>query len=164
MSFLYRKAVLGDLPGVLALRKEVIDGLKAEGLFIWDDEYPSESLFHEDIEEECAHLLVTGDRIAGYVSIGKADEEFGEGVFDDPGLMTFSRLMVARDFRRMGGGRYLVEEVLKELAGQAAPGVGILVHPVNEGALHFYGRLSFEDLGPVRNEWGEFVRFRFLFA
>lgn len=164
MSFLCRKAVLSDLPDVLALRKEVIDGLQAEGVFIWDDEYPSESLFHEDIEGGCARLLVFENRIAGYTSIGKADEEFGEGVFADPGLMTFSRLMVARDFRRMGGGRCLVEEVLMELAWQGVPGVGILVHPVNEAALRFYEKLSFENLGPVRNEWGEFVRFRFLFT
>ena len=163
MDFQYRTATPDDLPEILSLRREVIRGLEEEGLFIWDDEYPSEPLFAEDIQGGRARLLVSGERVLGFAALGVAEEEFGEGVFDVPGLMTFSRLMVRKEFRGMGGGRALVGSLLQELKEQGAPGVGILVHPVNAGALRFYGKLSFEDLGPIRNEWGEFVRFRFLF-
>lgn len=163
MDFLYRKALASDVGGALSLRREVIKGLEKEGLFIWDDEYPSEETFREDIGSGLARLLFFGNHLIGYCSIGVAEEEFGEDVFEEPGLMSFSRLMVHKDIRGKGAGRFLVQRLLEELAGLGAPGVGILVHPVNEGALRFYEKLSFENLGPIRNEWGEFIRMRYKF-
>ena len=93
MDFLYRKALASDVGGTLSLRREVIKGLEKDGLFIWDDEYPSEETFREDIDSGVARLLFFGNHLIGYCSIGVAGEEFGENVFQGPGAMCFSRLL-----------------------------------------------------------------------
>ena len=72
-----RRAVLGDVPTILALLQKRIDWMDEKGLYQWNKTayltvYPA-SYFAERIRENSVFLAVDGDKVIGVIALFDVD-------------------------------------------------------------------------------------------
>ena len=91
------------------------------------------------------------------------EKEFGENVFKEDNLYSFSRLMVKSGFTGKHVATFLINSMLKEMKELGADGCGVLVHPINKVAIKMYERLGFNLEETKIYPYGEFHNFVFLF-
>ena len=159
----YLKAKEIDIEQCQKLKKEVIVRLDKSGLHIWDEEYPSDELIKEDILFSNARVIKEKDEIIAYACFDEAVKEFGENVFKEDNLYSFSRLMVKSGFTGKHVATFLINSMLKEMKELGADGCGVLVHPINKVAIKMYERLGFNLEETKIYPYGEFHNFVFLF-
>ena len=159
----YLKAKEIDIEQCQKLKKEVIARLDKGGLHIWDEEYPSDELIKEDILFSNARVIKEKDEIIAYACFDEAVKEFGENVFKEDNLYSFSRLMVKSGFTGKHVATFLINSMLKEMKDLGADGCGVLVHPINKVAIKMYERLGFNLEETKIYPFGEFHNFVLLF-
>ena len=159
----YLKAKEIDIEQCQKLKKEVITRLDKSGLHIWDEEYPSDELIKEDILFSNARVIKEKDEIIAYACFDEAIKEFGENVFKEDNLYSFSRLMVKSGFTGKHVATFLINSMLKEMKDLGANGCGVLVHPINKVAIKMYERLGFNLEETKIYPFGEFHNFVLLF-
>ena len=159
----YLKAKEIDIEQCQKLKKEVIARLDKSGLHICDEEYPSVELIKEDILFSNARVIKENNEIIAYACFDKAVKEFGENVFKEDNLYSFSRLMVKSGFTGKHVATFLINSMLKEMKDLGADGCGVLVHPINKVAIKMYERLGFNLEETKIYPYGEFHNFVFLF-
>lgn len=159
----YLKAKEIDIEQCQKLKKEVIARLDKSGLHIWDEEYPSDELIKEDILFSNARVIKEKDEIIAYACFDEAVKEFGENVFKEDNLYSFSRLMVKSGFTGKHVATFLINSMLKEMKDLGADGCGVLVHPINKVAIKMYERLGFNLEETKIYPYGEFHNFVLLF-
>ena len=145
----YLKAKEIDIEQCQKLKKEVIARLDKSGLHIWDEEYPSDELIKEDILFSNARVIKEKDEIIAYACFDEAVKEFGENVFKEDNLYSFSRLMVKSGFTGKHVATFLINSMLKEMK--------------ELGAIKMYERLGFNLEETKIYPYGEFHNFVFLF-
>lgn len=159
----YLKAKEIDIEQCQKLKKEVIARLDKSGLHIRDEEYPSDELIKEDILFSNARVIKENDEIIAYACFDEVVKEFGENVFKEDNLYSFSRLMVKSGFTGKHVATFLIKSMLKEMKELGADGCGVLVHPINKVAIKMYERLGFNLEETKIYPYGEFHNFVFLF-
>jgi len=120
-----------DIPAVIALWQEVGD---------YHEEMDGPSILRRKAERDAGLFLVAEDRgrIIGTV-MGGFDGRMG----------TVGRLAVAKDRRRQGVARRLMEELEDRLGEKGAAAVSLLVERENDAAIPLYldmGYAAFEDV------------------
>lgn len=159
----YLKAKEIDIEQCQKLKKEVIVRLDKSGLHIWDEEYPSDELIKEDILFSNARVIKENNEIIAYACFDEVVKEFGENVFKEDNLYSFSRLMVKSGFTGKHVATFLINSMLKEMKDLGADGCGVLVHPINKVAIKMYERLGFNLEETKIYPYGEFHNLVFLF-
>ena len=117
----------------------------------------------EDILFSNARVIKEKDEIIAYACFDEAVKEFGENVFKEDNLYSFSRLMVKSGFTGKHVATFLINSMLKEMKELGADGCGVLVHPINKVAIKMYERLGFNLEETKIYPYGEFHNFVFLF-
>ena len=110
---LIRLAHTGDLPALMALMKRVIPLMQADGVFQWDETYPSEKDFANDIDLGQLWLAEQDGALAGVVAI-TTDQypEYAEAGLDiGEDAMVAHRLAVDPAFRGSGVAFALMQQV-----------------------------------------------------
>ena len=80
---LVRPATLADLPALLTLLKRVIPVMNQAGNFQWDDHYPNETVFSQDIAKEQLWVAEIDQQLAGVAALTEDQEpEYAQVGFD----------------------------------------------------------------------------------
>ncbi|TAE31043.1 MAG: GNAT family N-acetyltransferase [Cytophagales bacterium] len=114
-----RLATLSDIPDIMALLRRVVPLMQASGNFQWDDAYPNETVFGNDIARNQLWVAEIDGQIAGVSAITTdQDSEYAEVGWDitEPAIVTH-RLAVDPAFRGQGVGKALLleaDEVARE--------------------------------------------------
>ena len=66
-----RSASINDLTSLKAITARCIENLDKQGIYQWDDIYPSEDGFMEDILENNLSVLTSADKILGCICINQ---------------------------------------------------------------------------------------------
>ena len=91
------------------------------------------------------HLATSGGRHVGYIAV----------VPDSEGdFLHLSKIYVAKSARGHGIGRRMLERVEDECRRRGLKGVWLTVNKNNAGSLAWYGRMGFENVGPIRIDIG----------
>jgi GNAT superfamily N-acetyltransferase len=120
-----RLATLSDIPAIMSLLRRVVPLMRASGNFQWDDTYPNETVFGNDIEKQQLWIADVDGQIAGVSAITMdQDAEYAEVGWDisEPAIVTH-RLAVDPAFRGQGVGKALLLQA-DEVARQR--GIAIL--------------------------------------
>lgn len=142
MEYLIAKNI--DLEECLELKKSVIKRLEDMGLYIWNENYPNDKLFDEDIKSGNSRIVKINNEIVAYGVLDIAKNEFGEDVFSVPNVYSISRLMVKSGLTGKHIGTFFVNKMIDEAANKGSKGIGVMVHPINLGAIAFYEKLGFK--------------------
>jgi len=74
MEYIFRKAMLTDLPQIWAILQKAIQRRKEDGSNQWQDGYPNPTVIEKDITQGAGFVMADGDNIAGYCAILINDE------------------------------------------------------------------------------------------
>lgn len=99
-----RLANITDLPAVLDLMHRVIPIMQAMGNFQWDNEYPTETIFRQDINEHNLFVAILDDQLVGAVVINAYfPPEYKQINWKtSPNTYTFHRMMVDPELQGKG--------------------------------------------------------------
>ncbi len=146
----YRTATAADYKKIITLKNEAKARVCAEGLRIWQGDYPMDDLIADDIRLGWGRVVTNGDRIIAYAALHESEQEYDADVFRRPHLLSFGRVMVADAYLGQGVGSFLVANMIEETRASGYAGLGIGVDACNERALRLYRRHGFVREGFFR--------------
>ena len=101
---LVRPAIPADLPALGNLLKRVVPLMNQTGNFQWDDQYPNETVFSQDVAKGQLWVAEIGNQIAGVAALTEDQEpEYAQVGFDlSQRAVVTHRLAVDPAFRGQG--------------------------------------------------------------
>ncbi|MEZ0608382.1 GNAT family N-acetyltransferase [Fibrella sp. WM1] len=120
-----RQATTADLPALMALLQRVVPLMQAAGNFQWDDTYPNETVFRNDIAKKQLWVAELDGQLVGVSAITTdQDAEYAQVGWDitEPAIVTH-RLAVDPASQGRGVGKALLKQA-DEVARQR--GIAIL--------------------------------------
>lgn len=116
---LIRLATPSDLPALLRLLKRIIPLMREAGNFQWDDHYPNETVFRQDIVNDQLWVADIDGQLAGVAALTEDQEpEYAQVGFDlSQRAIVTHRLAVDPAFRGQGVGAALLaqaEQIARE--------------------------------------------------
>ncbi|MVM41943.1 GNAT family N-acetyltransferase [Spirosoma sp. HMF3257] len=110
-----RPAILADMPALMNLLKNVIPLMHEAGNFQWDDQYPNETVFGNDIRKEQLWVADIDGQLAGVAALTEDQEpEYEQVGFDlSQRAVVTHRLAVDPAFRGQGVAVALLEQAEK---------------------------------------------------
>lgn len=121
----YRLGTRQDLDDICLLIRQAIDEMERHGIYQWDDIYPAQKDFEEDIEKHTLYLAYTNESlIALYVISNEYDEQYNNGQwkYDEKSACVLHRFCVSPLFQNRGLGKTVllhVEEQVKNMGYQS---------------------------------------------
>lgn len=77
-----QKAVNKDLNSILEITKDALNAMKAMNFHQWDENYPNEIVFQEDIQAQELYVFKENDEILGFICINeKFEPDFTNKLF-----------------------------------------------------------------------------------
>lgn len=105
MMIKYRKAMPNDIEEIYSIVHAAVDAMERDNIFQWDDKYPTQEDFQEDIDESQLYVgLVDGQIAAVYALNQKYDKEYenGKWKYKDEPFYIVHRLCVNPTFQNKG--------------------------------------------------------------
>ncbi len=65
----FRKTTREDIPGIMRIIAQAQEYMKNEGIDQWQDGYPNEAAFEEDIEKDYSYVMLEDDQVIGTIAI-----------------------------------------------------------------------------------------------
>ena len=159
MGNTFRLAEMNDFPDVIRIFKQAVALMCSQGIFQWDELYPSEKQLLEDIKNWHMYLLTKGGNIISAVVINEEQpEEYEKAGWEYKSGRTavLHRLCVDPAYQNMGYGSMTVknaEHILKEMGYTA---VRLDAFSQNPFALKLYASLGYKRAGEVTFRKGTF--------
>ena len=75
-----KRAIIENIDSIMDIVSKCTQHMISNGIFQWNDDYPSRETFLKDIEDENLYVLLKKDKIIGCVSFCKKMDEFYENV------------------------------------------------------------------------------------
>ena len=144
---IYRKATLDDLKEIIIMKNKVKERIIKEGLPIWQNGYPLDSMIEEDINFQEGRVITINNEIVGYSCFHNAEKEYGKGVFKKDNVQSFGRVMVKDEYLGQHIGDFLVKSMIEEAKTLNVEGMGILVDECNIKAYSLYKKYGFNKEG-----------------
>ena len=109
---LIRPAITTDLPALLILLRQVVPLMHENGNFQWDDHYPNETVFGQDIDKGQLWVADIAGQLAGVAALTEDQEpEYAQVGFDlSQRAIVTHRLAVDPAFRGQGVAAALLKQ------------------------------------------------------
>ena len=149
-----RKAIIGDLYKIMYVVDEVKEEMKKEGNDQFNESYPSEDHFREDIENGYLYVKGIGIDIAGVICISNKEFSVSKDLNwsrKTPSIV-FYRLIVNKLYRRRGIGQELVclaENISKMQGLNYVKGA---TYEINDSMLSLFDKLNYSFVGKAHVE------------
>ncbi len=139
----YRVATEQNLPAVIRVKNEAKARVRAEGLNVWNGDYPMDEMLRDDIRNGWGRVIEDNGTIIAYAALHESEEEYPADTFLHPHLLSFGRVMVSDTHLGRGVASRLVGEMIAEARIRGYAGLGIGVDACNARALRLYTRHGF---------------------
>ncbi len=147
-----RKALISDLETVKSLTEACAEKMINDGIFQWNDHYPSKEIFRKDIEEESLYVWDDKNQIKGCIMFSpEKDEVYNSAKWltqDDKNIYVH-RLAVHPKFQKKGIGNKLMnfaESIAKKLNFIS---IRLDTFSQNKSNNKFYESRGYQKLGDV---------------
>lgn len=150
MNIEYRKARLDDLNEIIILVKSAIITMEKNNIFQWDDIYPTDEDFAEDINCHNLYVGLCGGKIAVVFAMNKQSEEQyknGEWLYPDKEYYVVHRLCVNPFFQNKGVGKQTMQFIEKKLKAENIQAVRLDVFSQNPYAISLYTHMGYSKRG-----------------
>ena len=159
MKLQFRPAQANDLPEICALIRAATDAMARQGIFQWDELYPTDADFRRDLEMECLHVGAVDGRITVVYALNReCDPEYETGQWTCGGdYLVLHRLCVHPALQRRGVARRTMARVESQAAAMGARSLRLDVFTQNPGALRLYIGCGFQQTGHADWRMGRFL-------
>ncbi|MGB0896566.1 MAG: GNAT family N-acetyltransferase [Flavobacteriaceae bacterium] len=146
------KAVLRDLPELVKVTQACAKAMISQGIYQWNDEYPSISAFQNDVALNQLWVLKNDDAIIGSVVISKVmDEEYSAIQWLTPNRDNcyIHRLAVHPDYQGQGMAQQLMNFAENYAKKHKFASVRLDTFSQNARNNRFYQQRGYQKLGDV---------------
>ncbi len=147
-----RKALISDLETVKSLTEACAKKMINDGIFQWNDHYPSKEIFRKDIEEESLYVWDDKNQIKGCIMFSPEKDEVYNStkwLTQDNKNIYVHRLAVHPKFQKKGIGNKLMnfaESIAKKLNFIS---IRLDTFSQNKSNNKFYESRGYQKLGDV---------------
>ncbi len=156
----YRLANRGDIEEICGVVRSAVAELRARGIDQWDEIYPAEEQFLEDIGSGTLSVGMQDGRIAViYVLNDVCDGQYGNGAwkYPDREFRVLHRLCVDPAFQNRGIAGMTLSHIENELKKRGIGAVRLDVFSGNPYALALYRKNGYEKTGTAVWRKGTFL-------
>lgn len=156
-----RLATLEDVPALLGLLKRVVPLMQQAGNFQWDDTYPNEAVFSDDIAKGQLWVAEVEGKIAGVAAITTDQEPtYSEVGWDinQPAIVTH-RLAVDPAFRGRGIAKLLLLQADEVARRQGISVLRIDTNTQNQTTQKLFPALGYVYAGEIELDFRPGLRF-----
>ena len=160
MDLQYRLASMADLDDAFALIRRGVSNMINNGIYQWDEIYPSRDDLKTDIEKGQLYLGFCGSLPAVIFVINREyDPEYDDGVWQYTGedYRVVHRLCVDPNFQNRGIARRALLYVEELLKSQGIKAIRLDTFTQNPFALKLYAGLGYKTAGYADWRKGRFV-------
>lgn len=140
-----------DIDQIMTIVQETIEDLNQEGNYQWDETYPKEEHFLEDIHNNHLYIVESEDRVVGFICINQEEDETYQKVewrLDEPALV-IHRFAIKRDKLRQGLGTKLVEFAIRFAENKGIHYVKVDTNSKNIRMNALFQKLGFVHVGQI---------------
>ncbi len=150
---LIRKAVSGDLDGIMDIVWRTIMLLQSEGNMQWNENYPTRSDFAQDISEGTLYVCVVDQAVAGFICCNHiAPSEYASVVWSGPDVpvLVLHRFAVSTELHRRGIGTSLLQKAEDVAKGEGCRSIRTDTCSLNLRMRALFLTNDYEKVGEVR--------------
>lgn len=146
----YRLGQIDDIKDITNLISDAIEEMELHKIFQWDEIYPTEEDFIEDIRK--GNLFVVkedGKLVAIYVISDESDEAYKSAnwKYEDETSYILHRFCVSRDFLNMGYGKKILLNIENQIRDMGYKSIRLDVFTNNPYAQKLYRHSGYEVRG-----------------
>lgn len=107
-----RQAKILEIPEILSLTRACAADMISRGIYQWDDQYPSESIFRKDIDLERLFISINEAELIGVIALCEEKDPEYDGVnwiTPDGNNLYVHRLAIHPDHQGLGYARELMD-------------------------------------------------------
>ncbi len=159
MTIKYRKAEPNDIEEICSIVHDAVDVMEQNNIFQWDDLYPAQEDYREDIEKSQLYVGSVNCQIAVMYTLNqKCDKEYenGKWKYKDEPFYTVHRLCVAPNYQNKGIARSTLLYIEKQLKEIGIHVIRLDVFSDNPFALRLYNSLGYLKVGHADWRKGKF--------
>ena len=148
---LTRRAILADLPAILALVQRVVPLMNASGNFQWSSDYPNEAVFTTDIERNHLWVAELDGAVAGVAALTTdQDEEYAQADWDvaESALVTH-RLAVDPAAQGQGVALALMDQAETQAVAQGLRVLRVDTNSENAATQRLFPKLGYRFAGEI---------------
>lgn len=162
MEIFYRKATAADLDEIEKLVAGAIARMIENGIYQWDELYPTRDDFADDIALDSLYVGETDGEICIVFAINhNHDEEYADGnwTYDGENYLVVHRVCVRTEYQRRGIADKTVDYIEKLIKDAGADSIRLDTFTENPFAIHMYEKHGFAIVGTMRLRKGLFYLF-----
>lgn len=152
----YRLARKSDLIAVMDVIKSAQKFLAEQKIDQWQDNFPTDAVISDDIEDRISYVFVCKGKIIGFVCLGLKDESYyntlsgGKWLNNVGWYATIHRTAVVEEFRGLGIADLMFDLCLRQSKARGALSVRVDTHEDNLRMRHIIEKNHFTYCGEVR--------------
>jgi len=146
----YRLANIDDVEDVFYLIKAAIVQMEADGIYQWDDIYPTKEDFITDIENESLYLAMDGVNLAAIYVISKESDAAYKNAkwqYGDESAYILHRFCVSPDYQNKGIGKEVLAHIEAQISEMGYETVRLDVFTENPYAQKLYRKSGYQVRG-----------------
>lgn len=159
MKIEYRLGRIEDLDEICGLVNGAVNKMIENNILQWDEIYPTEVDFREDINRKELYVgVVDGNVAVTYTINQESDDEYkkGEWKYKDIPYYVVHRICVHPDFQNQGIGRHTLLYIEEQLLSMGIQAIRLDAFSENPYSLRMYDRLGYSKVGIAHFRKGEF--------
>ena len=147
-----RKATLKDLHTVKSITEACAVALNQQGIFQWNEHYPSLAVFQQDIAQNALYVYEHQAQVAGCIMLSPVKDRVYETVHwltPDTKSLYIHRLAVHPEFQKKGLGGQLMDFAEQFAIAKAYQSIRLDTFRQNPANQQFYEKRGFQKLDPI---------------
>jgi len=141
-----------EIPEILSLTRACAQEMITNGIFQWNEDYPTAAAFKKDIERTELFVLKNNDHIIGTIVLSTLmDDEYLEidWLTLSKNNLYIHRLAVHPDYQGKGNARKLMDYAYAFAKAHSAPSIRLDTFSQNKRNQQFYEARGYEKLGNI---------------
>lgn len=159
MEINYRQGQADDIPEISRLVGKAIDQMEKNGILQWDELYPTDEDFAEDIQNGQLTVGCIAGQIAVVFTVNqKCEAEYADGKWKEPEspFTVLHRLCVNPDFQNRGIAKQTMQYIEERVLAEGKQAVRLDVYSGNPHAIKLYLHCGYQKVGSVQWRKGVF--------
>lgn len=147
-----RKAVSKDIPNILQITRACAEKMRLQGIYQWNEYYPSREAFENDCSREELYVLEKGKSLLGCIVISTLYDEFYKDVkwiTPDSRHYFIHRLAVHPNHQGKGYARKLMDYAEKSAVEHQMTSIRLDTFSKNPRNQRFYEARGYQRLGAI---------------
>lgn len=159
MALIFRHGTLNDLDAITTLIHEAILMMEQQGIYQWDELYPTADDFKADILSHSLYVGLINDKIAVVYTLSQVyDDAYNAGNWQYPNeaFYVIHRLCVNPHFQHQGIAKQTMSAIHKQTLSLGASAIRLDVFSKNPYALALYKACGYKKVGDAYWRKGHF--------